>query len=58
MRLCEGGPAPIDHTPPGELSFVESIAILDRPPAELGYPHAILFFNDSQKFHWEKPATG
>ena len=55
MRLCEGGPEPIDHTPPGELSFVESIAMLDRPPAELGYTHAILFFNDSEKFHWEKP---
>ncbi len=50
MRLCDGGPEPIDHTPPGELSFVESIAMLNRPPADLGYMHAILFFNDSEKF--------
>jgi phytoene dehydrogenase-like protein len=55
MRLCEGGPEPIDHTPPGELSFVESIAVLNRPPAEIGYPYSVLFFNDSEQFHWEKP---
>jgi phytoene dehydrogenase-like protein len=55
MRLCGGGPPKIDHTAAGELSFVESIAVLDRRPCELDYPFAILFFNDSERFHWEKP---
>jgi phytoene dehydrogenase-like protein len=55
MRLCTGGPPTIDHTSAGELSFVESIAVLDRRPCELDYPYAILFFNDSERFHWEQP---
>jgi phytoene dehydrogenase-like protein len=55
MRLCTGGPPMIDHTSAGVLSFVESIAVLDRRPCELDYPYAILFFNDSERFHWEKP---
>jgi phytoene dehydrogenase-like protein len=55
MRLSAGGPPTIDHTSAGELSFVESIAVLDRRPCELDYPYAILFFNDSERFHWEKP---
>jgi phytoene dehydrogenase-like protein len=55
MRLCEGGPPPIKHTAAGELSFVESIAVLDCKPCELDYPYAILFFNDSDRFFWQKP---
>jgi phytoene dehydrogenase-like protein len=55
MRLCEGGPPPIEHTAAGDLSFVESIAVLDRKPCELDYPYAILFFNDSEHFFWQKP---
>jgi phytoene dehydrogenase-like protein len=55
MRLCDGGPPPLEQTPPGQLSFVESIALLDCPPRELDYPYSILFFNDSEHFHWEKP---
>lgn len=58
MRLCDGGDvSPIDQTPPGQLSFLESISILDRPPRALGFEHSIVFFNDSHRFHWEKPRT-
>jgi phytoene dehydrogenase-like protein len=55
MRLCAGGIPPIEHTAAGELSFVESVAVLDRQPSELDYPYAILFFNDSDRFYWQKP---
>jgi phytoene dehydrogenase-like protein len=55
MRLCHGGPPPVEYTAAGELSFVESVAVLDHQPRELDYPYAILFFNDSERFHWEKP---
>ena len=54
MRLCDDGP-PDDEPPAGRLSLVESISILDRPPRLLGYDKAIVFYNDSEKFHYEKP---
>lgn len=41
---------------PGELSFVESTSVLDCQPQELGFDRTIVFFNDSEKFHWQKPA--
>ncbi|MSU24113.1 MAG: NAD(P)/FAD-dependent oxidoreductase [Opitutus sp.] len=42
----------------GRLSFVETITILNRQPAELGWgSDTIIFFNDSERFHYERPAT-
>jgi phytoene dehydrogenase-like protein len=55
MGLCAPGEAPIHHTPRGELSFVESIAVLDRQPRQLRHDYSILFFNDHDRFCWEKP---
>lgn len=38
------------------LSFVETITVLDRQPAELGWgDDTIVFFNDSASFHYERP---
>jgi phytoene dehydrogenase-like protein len=28
---------------------------LDRPPSALGHQETIVFFNDSDRFHWEQP---
>ena len=39
----------------GNLSFVETIYVLDRDPAKLGIDKAIIFFNDSEKFLYRKP---
>jgi len=39
------------------LSFVETIAVLDRPPAALGWgDDTIVFFNDSDRFDYARPA--
>lgn len=54
MRMCSDSATP-EHHPPGELSFVESISVLDSQPRELGYDRTIVFFNDSDVFHYEKP---
>jgi phytoene dehydrogenase-like protein len=43
------------NPPSGQLSFVESVSALDAQPREIGYQHTIVFFNDSPKFHWERP---
>ena len=40
----------------GRLSFVETIAILNRQPAELGWgSDTIVFFNDSAHFDYSRP---
>jgi phytoene dehydrogenase-like protein len=54
MRLCGGDPPA--GRPAGGLSIVESISALDRQPRELGHDRTMVFFNDSQKFCYEKPA--
>ncbi|MEX2141664.1 MAG: NAD(P)/FAD-dependent oxidoreductase [Pirellulales bacterium] len=55
MQLCGEQSALCEQVSPGQLSFVESIAVLDCPPQALGHPYSVLFFNDSGRFHWEKP---
>jgi len=53
LRLCRPDlPPPV---PPGRLSFVEALAVLDRPPQALGYDRTVVFFNDSPTFHWCSP---
>ncbi|MCE9555730.1 MAG: NAD(P)/FAD-dependent oxidoreductase [Planctomycetes bacterium] len=40
----------------GKLSFSETISVLDRPPKDLGCDKTVVFFNDSDKFQWRRPA--
>jgi phytoene dehydrogenase-like protein len=55
-RLIHPQSTSAEPPPPGRLSFVETIAILDRPPADLGWGEdTIVFFNDSSRFHYERP---
>jgi len=43
-------------TAPGPLSFVETISILNRQPAALGWgSDTIVFFNDSARFDYVRP---
>jgi phytoene dehydrogenase-like protein len=54
MRLCDqAAPAP---RPADGLSIVESISVLNRQSRALGHHRTMIFFNDSDKFHYEKPA--
>jgi phytoene dehydrogenase-like protein len=54
LRLCDDG-QPADGPQPARLSFVESISILDAEPRSLGHNQTIVFYNDSEKFCYEKP---
>ena len=57
-RLFAGAAPPAEPTPVGALSFVETITILDRQPTALGWgDDTIVFFNDSERFHYERPAA-
>jgi phytoene dehydrogenase-like protein len=39
----------------GRMSFIEFIMILNREPAEMGYDTTITFYNNSDKFTYQKP---
>jgi len=54
MRMCDDIDR-VNGRKAGQLSFVESISVLDKKPSELGYDRTILFYNDSDKFHWRRP---
>ncbi len=55
MHLCAG--VTVDRPPGdvGRVSFVESIAVLDEPPARLGHEATIVFFNDAETFSYAVP---
>ncbi len=51
------GEAPPPAPRVGAVTFVETIAVLDRVPAELGWEDdTIVFFNDSERLRYENPA--
>ncbi len=54
LRLCDEGDGTGGNRA-GRLSFIETISVLDRMPRDLGHDRTIVFYNDSDKFHWEKP---
>ncbi|WP_075095574.1 phytoene desaturase family protein [Planctomyces sp. SH-PL14] len=39
----------------GELSFNETIFVLDKQPADLGHRETIIFYNDSERFTYAVP---
>jgi phytoene dehydrogenase-like protein len=54
MRLCDDSSV-LEVATAGEMTFIESISVLDCQPKKLGFDETIVFFNDSEKFHWSKP---
>ncbi|MEX2093219.1 MAG: NAD(P)/FAD-dependent oxidoreductase [Pirellulales bacterium] len=55
MRLCDDGHPVVTSRAPGQLTFCETIATLDAQPRELGHDRTITFFNDHDRFVWQKP---
>lgn len=55
MRMCDDGQPVITSRAPGQLTFCETIATLDAMPTDLGHDRTITFFNDHDKFVWQKP---
>ena len=55
MRLCDDGHPVVTSRAPGQLTFCETIATLDAQPSDLGHDRTITFFNDHEKFVWQKP---
>lgn len=57
MRLCgeEVAARTVRPGDVGELSFVESISVLDTKPADLGHDATITFFNSEERLVYAKP---
>jgi len=55
MRLCNDGHPVVTSRAAGQLTFCETIATLDAEPRELGHDRTITFFNDHDRFEWQKP---
>ena len=54
LRLCDDITR-VDVAKAGKLSFIESISVLDRQPQDFGFDRTIVFYNDSDTFHWRRP---
>ncbi len=58
LALCEAAP-PVAHqvrtSCADRLGFVETIQVIDRPPADFGWGETIVFFNDSDRFTFANP---
>lgn len=56
MGLVEGATLPDEREfPRGNLTFMETILVLDRQPRDLDIGQTVLFFNDSERFHYRAP---
>ena len=55
QRLCADQAPAASADNIGPLSFVETISVLDCAPKDLGQEETIIFFNDSERFHYERP---
>jgi phytoene dehydrogenase-like protein len=57
QRLCEDlSEQAVDVS--GQMTFIESISVLDCQPKDIGFPETIVFYNDSDQFHWHRPQRG
>ena len=57
LRICSDS-SELDPRAAGQMTFIESISVLDRQPEEMGHPETIVFYNDSPKFNWHQPNQG
>ena len=54
LRICSDCSEPMT-VKAGQMSFIESISILDRQPEQLDNHDTIVFYNDSNHFDWRRP---
>ncbi len=57
LRICVPAHATEAEANVGQLSYAETIAVYRQPPAAWGWgDDTIIFFNDSDRFHYERAA--
>ena len=55
QRLCPDREPDEAEEQIGRLSFVETITVTDLQPADFGWKDTIVFFNDAERFVYERP---
>jgi phytoene dehydrogenase-like protein len=55
QRLCSDREPDEAEEQIGRLSFVETITVTDLQPADFGWNDTIVFFNDAERFVYERP---
>jgi phytoene dehydrogenase-like protein len=53
MRLCDDQTIELPVRA-GQMSFIETMSVLDRQPRQLGHDRTIVFYNDRPQFEWRK----
>lgn len=53
-RLCEDQPADAASDNIGQLSFTETITVLDQQPTDFGWDDTIIFFNTAERFRYAR----
>lgn len=56
LRMCDDVSS-ADDRQSGQLSFIESISIIESQPSKIGLDETIVFYNDSETFHWCRPES-
>lgn len=54
LQMCGAEVPQDDRFTPGEISFVETISVLDQEPKSFGHDETIVFYNDSEDFYYEQ----
>ena len=44
-----------EHPEVGDFSVIESISVIEGKPTDYGWDETVIFFNDSEKFHYQCP---
>ncbi|HQH16666.1 MAG TPA: NAD(P)/FAD-dependent oxidoreductase [Smithella sp.] len=47
----------VNNPVPGSMSFTETILFFDKKPSEAGIRDTIIFYNDHEKYDYQKPQT-
>jgi phytoene dehydrogenase-like protein len=56
MHLCDVHETKEPHLlGTGQIGFIETISVLDKEPKQFGHNRTVIFFNDSDRFFYEKP---
>ena len=56
MRCCEPEIPAIEICETGQVSFMESLFVVDKMPRDLGYDKSIVFFSTQPRFDYKVPA--
>lgn len=54
LRMCSDSSS-VEAERVGQMTFIETISVLDCPPRDVGFDKTIVFFNDSPTFEWTQP---